>query len=72
MLQYNRIDPVSLESLQICLETYEKCLTFDFVAVLLNETLEEPSSTTLPTAWAKEVEQPSTLSKLFETVQVTL
>lgn len=26
----------------MCLEIYHKCLTFDFVAILLNETIEEP------------------------------
>ena len=34
---------ISFESLEVCLETYLKCLNFDFVAILLNETLEEPS-----------------------------
>jgi hypothetical protein len=33
----------SFESLEVCLETYLKCLNFDFIAILLNETLEEPS-----------------------------
>ena len=36
---------VTIDSLEVCLETYHKCLTFDFVAILLNETLEEPSQT---------------------------
>jgi len=36
---------VIIDSLEVCLETYHKCLTFDFVAVLLNETLDEPSQT---------------------------
>jgi hypothetical protein len=33
----------SFEQLEVCLETYLKCLNFDFIAILLNETLEEPS-----------------------------
>lgn len=33
----------TIECLEVCLETYHKCLTFDFVAVLLNETLDEPN-----------------------------
>ena len=32
-----------LQSLTYCLEIYHKCLTFDFIAILLNETIEEPS-----------------------------
>lgn len=42
---------ITTESLEICLETYLKCLQFDFVAILLNETLDEPSQTNLPAAW---------------------
>ena len=64
--------PTTLKSLELCLKTYEKCLNFDFVAVLLNETLDEPSSTCLPSSWADQVENAETLNQLFETVQVSL
>ena len=43
--QMQKVSETTLESLLTCIETYDKCLTFDFVAVLLNETLEEPIST---------------------------
>jgi hypothetical protein len=42
---------VIIDSLAICLETYLKCMQFDFVAILLNETLDEPSQTNVPAAW---------------------
>lgn len=34
---------MEIQSLSTCLEIYNKCLTFDFIAILLNETIEEPS-----------------------------
>ena len=49
----------------MCFETYNKCLTFDFIAILLNETLDEPSQTNLPSSWTKHVENPQTLNVLF-------
>jgi len=55
----------SFESLEICLETYLKCLNFDFIAILLNETLEEPSQTNLPASWASIVEDENTVGDLF-------
>ena len=33
---------LTLQSLEICLQTYHKCLTFDYIAVLLNETMDDP------------------------------
>ena len=61
-----------MDSLEICLDTYHKCLTFDFVAVLLNETLDEPSNTTLPSSWAPLIEDAQTITDLFQTAQVAL
>jgi len=60
------------ETLEVCLDTYLKCLQFDFIAVLLNETLDEPSQTNLPAAWEKEVEDPDTLNVLFFAVNMLL
>jgi len=42
---------LTAESLKVCLETYLKCLQFDFIAILLNETLDEPSQTNLSLNW---------------------
>ena len=50
---------------QVAMEIYSKCLNFDFIAILLNETLEEPSQTSLPPAWVKSVENPDTINTLF-------
>ena len=44
-IQMQKVEAVTVDALYTCIETYDKCLTFDFVAVLLNETLEEPIST---------------------------
>lgn len=43
----NNMDQQSntLKQLEICLQTYHKSLTFDYVAVLLNETMEDPCQT---------------------------
>lgn len=35
----------TLSQLDICLQTYHKALTFDFIAVLLNETQDDPTFT---------------------------
>jgi hypothetical protein len=63
---------LTLDSLEVCLETYNKCLTFDFIAILLNETLDEPSQTNLPTSWSKLVENPETINVLFYAVKLLL
>jgi hypothetical protein len=34
-----------------CLKIFEKCLSFDFNAILLNETLEDASCTNVPVTW---------------------
>ena len=36
---------MTLKQLEVCLQTYHKALTFDYVAVLLNETMEDPCQT---------------------------
>ena len=63
---------MTLQSLQVCLETYQKCLTFDFIAVLLNETLDEPSQTNLPASWGPNIEDPVTINVLFYAVKLFL
>jgi hypothetical protein len=42
------------------------------VAILLNETLDEPSQTNLPAAWVKDVENTQTIEVLFYLAKVTL
>ena len=43
----------------------ERSLSFDFTAILLNETLDDPITTNIPSSWAPFIEQPSTLQNLF-------
>ena len=54
------------ESLLQALSILEKSLSFDFTAILLNETLDDPSSTNIPTAWRQYIEDPQTLQGLFK------
>lgn len=42
------------------------------MAVLLNETLDEPSNTTVPSSWAPLIEDSQTVTDLFKTAQVSL
>lgn len=58
--------------MEICLETYLKCLQFDFIAILLNETLDEPTQTNLPAAWEVHIENPETINVLFFSVNMLL
>ena len=53
------------DSLEQSLSILEKSLSFDFTAILLNETLDEPSSTNIPTAWRDNIEDPQILKNLF-------
>lgn len=54
------------------METYLKCLQFDFIAILLNETLDEPTQTNLPAAWECFIENPETINVLFFSVNMLL
>ena len=65
-------DSIILDCLETCLETYHKSLNFDFVAVILNETADEQSSTQIPASWTKFVEDQNTISALFDTVNSAL
>ncbi len=54
------------ESLVQTLQIYEKCLSFDYTAILLNETLEDPTSTNVPSSWRPLIaEKPETVRNLF-------
>lgn len=53
------------ESLYQTLSIYEKCLSFDFTAILLNETLDDPTSTNVPTSWRPIITETSTVQDLF-------
>ena len=48
------------ESLQLTLAIMEKCLSYDFSAVLLNDTMDEPMSTNIPSNFRPMIEDPST------------
>lgn len=74
-VEYNQNSPnlsVTQESLTVCLETYLKCLQFDFIAILLNETLDEPTQTNLPSAWEPIVRNPETINVLYYAVNMLL
>lgn len=58
------------ESLYQTLSIYEKCLSFDFTAILLNETLDDPTSTNVPTSWRPIITETSTLQDLFTLLRV--
>ena len=53
------------ESLMQALSILEKALSFDFTAILLNETLDDPVSTNVPSSWGPFIELPSTVQNLF-------
>ena len=53
------------ESLMQSLCILERALCFDFTAILLNETLDDPVSTNIPSSWAPFIEKPSTVQCLF-------
>ena len=46
------------ESLMQALCVFERALSFDFTAILLNETLDDPVTTNIPTCWGPIVENP--------------
>lgn len=62
----NNVSDLLCESLLQALSILEKSLSFDFTAILLNETLDDPSSTNIPTAWRQYIEDPQTLQSLFK------
>ena len=61
------------ESLLQALCILERALSFDFTAILLNETLDDPITTNIPTSWAPFiVDQPSTVSNLFRVLSAEI
>lgn len=58
------------DSLYHTLSIYEKCLSFDFTAILLNETLDDPTSTNVPTSWRPIITESSTVQDLFVVLRV--
>ncbi len=40
-------------------------MIFDYTSVLLNETLDEPSSTNVPNSWREFIENKETIDVLF-------
>jgi hypothetical protein len=43
----------------------ERALAFDFSAIMLNETLDDPMSTNVPTAWRSFLESGECMVELF-------
>lgn len=63
---------IYVECLLLALSIQDKCLGFDFSAILMNETLDEPTHTNLPSSWAPFVNRPGTLQSLFRVLQLDL
>ena len=53
------------ESLLKSLAILERALSYDFTAILLNETLDEPATTNIPASWAPFIEKPPIVQNLF-------
>ena len=49
------------QSLLQSLTIFEKCLSYDFTSVLLNESLDEPQQTNIPASWRSLIENPITV-----------
>jgi|694.fasta_scaffold124720_1 hypothetical protein len=60
------------ESLYQTLSILEKCFAFDFSAILLNETLDEPCSTNIPSSWCPYITQPETIKNLFRILEADI
>lgn len=60
------------ESLLLTLSILEKCYAFDFSAILLNETLDDPACTNIPTAWCPFISQPETIKNLFRILEADI
>ena len=60
------------ESLMQALCILERALSFDFTAILLNETLDDPITTNIPSSWAPFVEQPATVRNLFRVLSAEI
>lgn len=60
------------ESLMQSLCILERSLSFDFNAVLLNETLDDPITTNIPSSWAPYIIKPCTVSNLFRVLSAEI
>ena len=54
-----------VENLLQALTVLEKCLNYDWSAILCNETLEEPGQTNVPISWSQTIQTPSFIQVLF-------
>ena len=54
------------DSLLQSLSILEKSLSYDFTAILLNETMDEPSQTNIPQSWRPRIENPGLVQSLFK------
>ncbi len=59
-------------SLLQLLSILEKCFAFDFSAILLNETLDDPACTNIPTAWCPFITQPNLIKNLFRILEAEI
>jgi hypothetical protein len=60
-------------SAKVCTRHFlEKCFAFDFSAILLNETLDEPCSTNIPSSWCPYITQPETIKNLFRILEADI
>ena len=60
------------ESLMQSLCILERSLAFDFSAVLLNETLDDPITTNVPSSWAQFIIKPCTVQNLFRVLSAEI
>ena len=60
------------ESLLQALSIFERCLSFDFSAILLNETMVDPININLPKNWAPLIENPQMIQNLFRVLSADI
>ena len=46
----------------------ERALSFDFSAILLNETMDDPVTTNVPSSWANFIVKEETVANLFRVI----
>ena len=61
---------INFRNLQVSFSIYDKCLSYDFYAIMLNDTLDDPSSTYIPTTWRPMIERQETLADLFQVMMI--
>ena len=55
------------ENLLIALTVLERCLSYDYMTVVSNETLiDNPGQTFVPLSWRSQIENPALLELLFK------